>query len=521
MTASTAQPIVANHQANHQHAEPAGPCVMVILGGTGDLTRRLLTPSLYNLAEEKLLPKNFAIVGFAYPNLSHEDFQAQVKTSIEEYFQGAANSDIQKWFLDRVSYVQSDFNDPKGYGRLKDELARVDQEHGTKGNYLFYMATAPEFFMKAPQQLSNAGLLKESEGQWRRVVIEKPFGRDLDSARALNQQLACVLKEDQIYRIDHYLGKETVQNIMALRFANGIFEPLWNRRYIDHVQITVAETVGVEGRGGYFDHAGTLRDMTPNHVMQLITLIAMEPPASFSPDAVHDEQVKVLHSIPHLSEEDAAVNAVRGQYGPGKEDGKDVPGYRQEKSVRPDSPTETYAAIKLAIDNWRWADVPFYLRTGKRLSRRDTEIAIKFRRAPFRLFRQTEVSEMPSNCLVLQIQPAEGISLGIETKVPGPKMELGRVDMAFRYADYFGKEPRTGYETLLYDCMIGDKTLFQRADMIENGWSVIGPVLSLWEAEAPKNFPNYAAGSAGPAEADELLARDGREWRKIEVAEPS
>ncbi len=356
-------------------------------------------------------------------------------------------------------------------------------------------------------------MTEQTNGHWRRVVIEKPFGRDLDSARALNRDIRKVLTEDQIYRIDHYLGKETVQNILVFRFSNGIFEPIWNRRYIDHVQITVAETLGVEQRGGYYDQAGALRDMVPNHILQLVTLTAMEPPVSFGADAVRDEQAKILHALQPRVPEDVLARTVRGQYGEGVVDGSVVPAYRAEANVRPDSNTETYVACKLAIDNWRWADVPFYLRTGKRMAKRVTEVAIQFRRAPFVLFRDTSVGPLSPNLLVMHIQPDEGISLRFGAKVPGPILDLGAVNMDFRYTDYFGSEPSTGYERLLYDCMIGDATLFQRADMVEAGWAVVQPVLDVWTALPARNFPNYPAGSWGPKEADDLMARDQRQWR--------
>jgi glucose-6-phosphate 1-dehydrogenase len=366
------------------------------------------------------------------------------------------------------------------------------------------------------EQLAAAGLMQQSNQQWRRVVIEKPFGHDLESARLLNQQLLRVAEEKQIYRIDHYLGKETVQNILALRFANGIFEPVWNRRYIDHIQISVSETVGVEKRGGYYDKAGALRDMVPNHIMQLISLTAMEPPVSFRADAVRDEQGKILHAIQPLSSEDVLTRTVRGQYGEGISGGERVPAYRTEPGVPPDSRTETFVAMKLLIDNWRWADVPFYLRTGKRLPGRSTSIVIQFRRAPFVLFRDTPVENLMPNQLVLHIQPQEGISLRFAAKVPGPAMRLGAVDMNFEYSDYFGSQPSTGYERLLHDCMIGDATLFQRADMVEAGWCVVSPVLDVWKALPPRNFPNYASGTWGPKDAEDLLERDGRHWRNFE-----
>jgi glucose-6-phosphate 1-dehydrogenase len=389
----------------------------------------------------------------------------------------------------------------------------VDAEHGTRGNYFFYLATAPEFFAEAVRRLGGAGLMTEDNSHWRRIIVEKPFGSDLDSARALNRELAVVLDERQIYRIDHYLGKETVQNILVFRFANGIFEPIWNRRYVDHVQVTVAETVGVETRGGYYEHAGALRDMVPSHIFQLISLTAMEPPISFAADAVRDEQAKVLHALQEFTPEDVLSRAVRGQYGPGTIDGQRVPGYREEPRVDLESRAETYVALKLNIDNWRWAGVPFYLRTGKRLPRHMTEIVIQFKRAPHMLFRDTPIDRLGHNLLVLRIQPDEGISLRFGAKVPGTLLTLGAVNMDFAYADYFGSTPSTGYERLLYDCMIGDATLFQRADMVEAGWAVVEPVLDIWQAVPPRAFPNYAAGTWGPKEADDLLHRDGRRWR--------
>jgi glucose-6-phosphate 1-dehydrogenase len=395
-------------------------------------------------------------------------------------------------------------------------LDKVDRDHSTHGNHLYYMATAANYFGSVVEQLSAVGLMEEKNQQWRRVIIEKPFGHDLESARALNQHLLRVAGEKQIYRIDHYLGKETVQNILALRFANGIFEPIWNRRYIDHIQISVTETVGVEQRGSYYDQAGTLRDMVPNHIMQLISLTAMEPPVSFRADAVRDEQAKILHAIQPLSAEDVLSRTVRGQYGEGFIGGERVPAYRGEDGVPEDSKTETFVAMKLSIDNWRWADVPFYLRTGKRMPARHTHILIQFRRAPLVLFRETPVDALMPNQLVLHIQPEEGISLRFAAKVPGPSMRLGAVDMSFEYQDYFGSQPSTGYERLLHDCMIGDATLFQRADMVEAGWCVVSPVLDVWKALPPRNFPNYAAGTWGPNDADELLERDGRVWRNSE-----
>jgi glucose-6-phosphate 1-dehydrogenase len=491
------------------------PCVMVIFGAAGDLTGRMLIPALYNLARAGLLSRDFAVLGVARTQLSDDDFRKRVYDDIKAYCGDCVDNDLWDSFSKRFYYLAGDFGDGNLYGKLKDSLGKLDQAHSTRGNFFYYMAVAPSFFGPIVEKLSATGLMAQ-DGHWRRVVVEKPFGHDLESAKALNQQLLQFADEKQIYRIDHYLGKETVQNIMAFRFANGIFEPVWNRRYIDHVQISVSETVGVEGRGSYFDHAGTLRDMVPNHIMQLISLTAMEPPISFDDNAVRDEQAKILHAIQPMSDEDVLSRTVRGQYGDGTEDGKRVPAYRSEPDVPPDSRTETFVAMKLNIDNWRWADVPFYLRTGKHMAVRNTNIVIQFRRAPFVLFRDTPVEHLMPNQLVLHIQPEEGISLQFAAKVPGPVMRLGTVDMNFEYQEYFGKQPSTGYERLLHDCMIGDQTLFQRADMVEAGWSVVNPVLDLWKALPPRNFPNYASGTWGPKDAEELLERDGRRWRNFE-----
>ena len=486
---------------------------MVLFGAAGDLTKRKLVPALFNLAKAKLLPQNFVVLGVSVDDLSLEQFRSQVTGFLppEDHEIEAWN-----WFTERLYYERGDFADPNTYSTLARRLADFDREHHSEGNYLFYLATAPKFFAPIVQQLGKVGLSNQENEHWRRVVIEKPFGHDVESAKALNREIKAVLQENQIYRIDHYLGKETVQNIMVFRFDNAIFEPIWNRRYIDHVQITNAETVGVEQRGGYFDNAGTLRDMVPNHVMQLLSLTAMESPVSFSADAVRNEQAKVLHSIQPLDSEDVLQRTVRGQYGEGRENGVLVPGYRTESGVSPESRTETFVALKLNIDNWRWAGVPFYLRTGKRLAKRHTEISIQFRRTPFELFRNSPHHQHQTNTLVIQIQPVEGISLGFGAKIPGPVLRVGPVDMSFEYSRYFGADAYTGYEVLLYDCMIGDATLFQRADMVEAGWTVVDPVLDVWKALPPRRFPNYAAGTWGPRDADELMERDQRQWRKID-----
>ena len=496
--------------------KPGDPCVMVIFGATGDLTRRKLVPALYNLAKYELLSREFAIVGVAHNTMTTDEFRQKVSDDLKEFVGKDLDPDLSEWFLRRLQYMTVDFADKSVYPKLKDLLAEVDKAHSTHGNYFFYMATSSDFFGPIVEQLAAVGLMEENDQHWRRVIIEKPFGRDIDSAKALNAQLLRVVSEKQIYRIDHYLGKETVQNILAFRFANGIFEPIWNRRYIDHVQISVAETVGVEQRGGYYDQAGALRDMVPNHIMQLISLTAMEPPISFHADSVRDEQAKILHAIQPLSSEEVLTRTVRGQYGSGTCGGQLAPAYRSETGVPPDSRTETFVAMKVLIDNWRWADVPFYLRTGKRMPVRNTHIVIQFRRAPFVLFRDTPVENLMPNQLVLHIQPEEGISLRFAAKVPGPVMRLGAVDMNFEYVDYFGQQPSTGYERLLHDCMIGDQTLFQRADMVEAGWCVVSPVLDVWKALPPRNFPNYPSGTWGPRESDDLLERDGRHWRNFE-----
>jgi glucose-6-phosphate 1-dehydrogenase len=488
-------------------------CIMVIFGASGDLTTRKLLPALYNLGRNKLLPQEFAIIGFAKDEMTDEQFCQSTRNALTEYAAAPDQCELCDWIANRTSYIVGDFKNPADFVKLKDSIAAKDAQYHTGGNVFYYLATLPQFFSEIVRQLGEQGLTAEDHGKWRRVIIEKPFGSDLESAKKLNADIGQVLKETQTYRIDHYLGKETVQNILVFRFANGIFEPVWNRRYIDHVQITVYESLGVERRGGYYEHAGALRDMIPNHVLQLFSLTTMEPPISFLADAVRDEQSKVLHAIQPIQPEDVLTRAVRGQYGEGFEEHEHVPGYRQEEFVDPQSNIETFVALKLQLDNWRWADVPFYIRTGKRLPKRATEIVIQFRRAPLVLFRDTPVEKLSPNLLVIHIQPDEGISLSFGAKIPGAHVRLGDVKMDFQYADYFGTEPSTGYERLLYDCMIGDATLFQRADMVEAGWSVVEPIIDVWRALPPRNFPNYAAGTWGPKEADDLLRRDGRKWR--------
>ncbi|HUR27730.1 MAG TPA: glucose-6-phosphate dehydrogenase [Planctomycetota bacterium] len=491
----------------------APPCTMVIFGAAGDLTKRKLIPSLYNLAREKLLPDDFAVLGIARADVDHEAFRRQLGESLPKFVSGTFDPKLWAWLEERIYYMRGEFNDAGMFERMAAEIAKLEAKHQTRGNRLFYLATAPDFFAPLARSLGESGLTDESKGPWRRLIVEKPFGRDLVSARALNAALLSVLGEKQIYRIDHYLGKETVQNILVFRFANGIFEPIWNRTYVDHVQITVAETLGVEKRGGYYDRAGCLRDMVPNHIFQLISLVGMEPPISFEADAVRDEQSKVLRAIHHLAPEDVLTDTVRGQYGAGNVDGKMLQNYRSEPEVAPNSHTETYVAMKLAIDSWRWTGVPFYLRVGKALATRTTEITIRFRKPPLVLFRNTNIADLAPNQLVISVQPKEGISLSFGAKIPGATLKVGGVDMDFDYTKHFGSVPATGYERLMYDAMLGDQTLFQRADMVEAGWSVVDPLLDVWQALPARGFPNYAAGSWGPRDADLLLERDGRAWR--------
>jgi glucose-6-phosphate 1-dehydrogenase len=491
---------------------PSGPCLIVVFGATGDLTKRLLMPSLYNLKVSGLLPDRFAIVGVSNVEHTSQSFREEMEAAAREHSTGPFDPGVWTWFAERLHYVTGTFDDPATFERLQQRLDIVEKESSIPGNHLYYLATAPAFIGTIAERLGAAGLAAAPAGLWRRVVVEKPFGRDLGSAVELNRRLKHCLEEDQIYRIDHYMGKETVQNLMVFRFGNGIFEPIWNRRYIDHVQITAAETLGVEKRAGYFEGAGTLRDMVPNHLFQLLALTAMEPPNSFAAEAVRDEKAKILSALQTPTQEAVLTCAVRGQYGAGTSEGRDVPAYRAEPGVAAESRTETFAALKVSVDNWRWAGVPFYLRTGKRLRERSTRISIHFRRPPLQLFRHTGVDALDPNVLTVHVQPDEGISLRFGAKIPGPSVDIGDVEMKFKYAEYFGARPAIGYETLLHDCMIGDQTLFQRADMTEAGWRVIQPVLDVWQALPARDFPNYASGSCGPRESDELLRRDGRAW---------
>jgi glucose-6-phosphate 1-dehydrogenase len=495
---------------------------MVIFGAAGDLTKRLVVPALYNLVNAGRLPKEFQLIGVDLASKSTAEWKDGLTEMMQSFVGSEGEFAVEKidktawqWLTDRMSYLQGDLNDPQTYSRLDAHLADLDKSAGTAGNRLFYLAIADRFFSLAVAGLGKAGLVTENNGQWRHVVIEKPFGHDLNSAKALNAEILKHLQEHQIYRIDHFLGKETVQNIMALRFANGLFEPMWNREHIDHVQITASETVGVERRGKFYEKTGALRDMVPNHVFQLLAMTAMEPPNSFDADAVRNKKAEVIEAIRPLSEAQARHDAVRGQYDTGTVLGKSVQAYRSEPDVAPNSNIETYIACKLQIDNWRWAGVPFYLRTGKYMKSRLTEIAIRVHQAPFTLFRGTDVERMHPNWMILRIQPDEGIGLEFAAKRPGPSVKLGNVTMDFAYKDYFKTEPNTGYETLIYDCMIGDATLFQRADNIEAGWQAVQPILDAWANNPPRDFPNYVAGSDGPAAADDLLARDGRAWRPL------
>ncbi|HTY78001.1 MAG TPA: glucose-6-phosphate dehydrogenase [Candidatus Bathyarchaeia archaeon] len=491
--------------------KPSPPCAFVIFGAAGDLTKRKLLPALYNLKASRFLPRQLAIVGVTRKDKTHEQFREEQSGDIHEFATQAVDEALWGELRSALYYQAGEFSSPETYAKLGTLLDEVAKTHNTHGNVLFYLATPPDFFGEIVRRLGEAGLVDRGAGGWRRVVIEKPFGRDLDSARALNTELGRVLDESQIYRIDHYLGKETVQNIMVFRFANGLFEPVWNRRYVDHVQIMVAETVGVEDRGNYYDKAGVVRDMVQNHMFQLLALVAMEPPTSFEADAVRDERVKVLKAIRSWKPEDVLQHAVRGQYGPGPSGGPSLPGYRSEPKVSPTSNTETYAALRLQVENWRWAGVPFYLRSGKRLPWRDTEIMIQFRRPPLLLFDERP-EQIEPNRLVLHIQPDEGIELRMKAKHPGPAMELNSVKLDFSYRQFGETSAATGYERLLYDSMIGDSTLFHRADMVEEAWRIATPIVDVWASLPARDFPNYPAGSWGPPAADALVQRDGRHW---------
>jgi len=493
---------------------PVAPlCLMVVFGAAGDLAKRLLIPSLYNLTRDGLLDKRFQLLGVDHNDFDDQSFQAEQTKFIHavaadktsEFGKAKLSEPTWKRLCGELSFMKGDFEDPATYQALEKRI-------GQTANVLFYLATSPRFFGEIVEQLAKAGLTKQAKG-WRRVVIEKPFGHDLASAKALNRKILKVLDEDQIFRIDHFLGKETVQNIMVTRFANGLFEPIWNRDHIDSVQITASETVGVEDRGAFYDATGALRDMTPNHMFQLLSMIAMEPPNSFDAEAVRTEKARVIDAIKLQTPTQALHNSVRGQYHAGDCGGRKLVDYRAEPHVARDSRTETYVALKLEIDNWRWAGVPFYIRTGKALSARDTEIAIRFKAAPKTLFQDQAHGQSTPNVLLLRIQPNEGLSLLFDAKRPGPDVCLTDVKMDFSYADWFQHKPATGYETLIYDCLTGDQTLFKRADDIENAWRAVMPFLDAWKSAGEVH--GYPAGADGPPEARTLLERDGRHWRSL------
>jgi len=510
-----------NTQANSNRPRVPSASIFVVFGAAGDLTKRKLIPALYNLKKQHLLPKKFAIVGVDRGARSEQEFRDYLTEQVPQFIGEDFDSDIWEDLCSRIYLSKADFNELEAYERLKTRLSEVDELQGTPGSYLFYLATPPSFFGTIAENLHAVGLANEEDNYWRHIIIEKPFGRDLASAKALNQQLHRCFNEDQIFRIDHYLGKETVQNILAYRFANSTVEPIWNHRYIDHVQITVAESVGVENRASYYETAGALRDMIPNHLLAVLSVIAMEPPNSFAANALRDEQTKVLRAIQPLDPEDVLTQTVRGQYGPGLMRNEQVPGYREEPKIDPASKVETFVAMKLMIDSWRWVGVPFYIRTGKRLPGRYTEVAVYYKQAPNAMFRDSPLAlqNMPANKLILRLQPNEGIDMSFNAKIPGPSMNLGNVVMDFHYSDYFGADPTTGYETLIYDCMNGDATLFKRADNIEVGWEIVEPILDVWGALPARSFPNYEAGTWGPKEAEELLQRDDREWNACRVCQ--
>lgn len=522
----TAPPEVAAEAAANplreglQQERMPSPCVMVIFGVTGDLTARKLMPSLYDLAVSYPLPEGFSIIGVSHRDWNDETFRDEMRQAVAKSARTPVTDESWDLFSRGLFYVRGDFRSDDVYQTLGQRLTQVDKERRVGGNRLFYLATAPQFHSPIIEHLGDAGLARRqdhytpTDDGWNRVVIEKPFGHDLPSAHALNAELAAVFSESQLYRIDHYLGKETVQNVLAFRFANVPFEPIWNDHYVDHVQITAAESIGVESRGGYYDSAGALRDMVQSHMLQLLTVVAMEPPAIFDGNALRDEKIKVLRSVIPPRGDQVEKLTVRGQYGAGFSGGRPVPGYREEKNVDPNSTTETYAALKLFIDNWRWAGVPFYLRTGKRLPRRVTEIAIEFKRVPHLMFQSVGAIDLAPNVLALRIQPDEGITLRFAAKVPGQTMDLRTVRMDFLYGSSFGQAGPDAYERLLLDAMLGDQTLFARRDEIEWAWSLMQPILEHWESTPAPKFPNYEAGTWGPEAANELIERDGREWRK-------
>lgn len=498
-------------------APPGQPCILVIFGASGDLTKRLLMPALYNLACDQLLPEQFAIAGIALDQFSTDQFRSRMTADIQQ-FTTRQTFDKPAWddFVSRLHYTPGNFSDPAAYQRLAALVSQLDAKYQAAGNIIFYMAVPPAVFGLISVQLDQAGFKKRSRG-WTRIIVEKPFGEDLTSAQALNRTMLAHWTEDQIYRIDHYLGKETVQNLLAFRFSNGIFEPLWNKNHVDHIQFTVSETVGVEGRGKYYDKSGVLRDMIQNHMFQMLAYLCMEPPASFRPDAIRNEKAKLLEAVRIMKPDEVGQHAVRGQYGPGKKaDGSPAVGYRQEPDVDPQSRTETFAALKLFIDNWRWDGVPIYLRSGKSLWKRGTELSVQFKKAPEVIFRDTPAAHrIDANRLIFHIQPDQGIEFRIHAKVPGPFMYLQKVDMRFDYREAFEASRGTGYEVLLYSCMNGDATLFSRTDLVESAWRIAQPILDAWTASPPADFPDYPSGSWGPKAAFDLIERDGRRWLEI------
>ena len=511
---------MSNPLLDNLRIEPTpGPSLLVIFGASGDLTRRKLLPAVYHLSRGQRLPAQFAVVGVARTPLDDDGFRQQFRDSLREFAQiDAAQDDVARSLESRLFYVPGELDDPAVY----QALARRIQETRAEGA-LFYLAIPPTVYTTVAEQLGAAGLSKAPEHGWRRIIVEKPFGTDLASARALNAALHRHFDEEQIFRIDHYLGKETVQNLLVFRFANGMFEPIWNRRYIDHVQITAAETVGVERRAAYYESAGALRDMVQNHLMQLLALVAMEPPTAFTAPSVRDRKMDALMAVqplvtrpdPDQDGDAGSERVVRAQYGPGWVAGGEVPGYRGEPGVAPGSTTETYVALRFDLDSWRWAGVPFYVRTGKRLPKRTTEIAIQFKRPPMEIFRRVSPTPVSPNLLIVNVQPDEGISVRFEAKLPGMRMQLAPVMMNFRYGTAFGRGVPEAYETLLLDALLGDATLFARHDFVESSWALVTPLHERWAAEAATSVPCYEAGEWGPAEAEALLARDGRRWRTL------